>query len=132
METYLILLRGINVGGKNKIPMSDLKACLEDLGFSNVSTYIASGNAILRSDKRPKEIQAQIEEALPRCFKLDSDLVKVLALTRDQLRAVIDNKPDGFGERPEKFHSDVIFLMDIDSTQAMSVFDPRAGVDNVW
>ena len=65
MKTYVVLIRGINVGGKNKVPMAALKKCLEELGFSNVSTYIASGNVILESDKRADEIKAQIEAALP-------------------------------------------------------------------
>ena len=132
MNTYVILLRGINVGGKNKIPMSGLKKCLEGLGFSNVSTYIASGNVILKSDIRAKDVKAQIEEVLPESFKLDNELIKVLVLTRDQFQAIIDHKPKGFGEQPEKYHSDAIFLMEIDSAQAMPVFDPRKGVDKVW
>lgn len=132
MNTYVVLMRGINVGGKNKVPMASLKKCLEELGFSNVSTYIASGNVILESDKPTNEIQGQIEEALPVCFKLDDELIKVLVLTRNQLQAVIDNKPDGFGEQPETYHSDAIFLMGINATQAMPVFDPREGVDTVW
>src|SRR5690348_6377092 len=106
MNTYLILLRGINVGGKNKVAMADLKVCLTALGCSNVSTYIASGNVILKSDKAPHELKAQIETALPKSFNLDSELIKVLVLTRDQLQAIIDNKPQGFGEQPEKYHSD--------------------------
>src|SRR5262245_10401488 len=61
MDTYIILLRGINVGGKNNVSMADLRTCLEELGCSNVSTFIASGNVILQSDKRPDEIQGQIE-----------------------------------------------------------------------
>ena len=56
MNTYVILIRGINVGGKNKIPMAGLKKCLEELGFSDVSTYIASGNVILKSKKGAKAI----------------------------------------------------------------------------
>jgi uncharacterized protein (DUF1697 family) len=132
MKTYVILLRGINVGGKNKVPMADLRKRLEDLGFSNVSTYIASGNVILDSPKRPDEIQAQIEKALIESFRLDSELIKVLVLSRSQLQAVIDNKPEGFGEQPQKYHSDAIFLMGIDADQAMAVFDPREGVDMVW
>ena len=132
MNTYLILLRGINVGGKNKLPMADLKKCLEELGFSQVITYIASGNVILKSDRRPDEIKALIEEALPKRFKLDNELIKVLVLTHSQLKAIIDNKPEGFGEQPEKYHSDAIFLMGIDSVQTMPVFDPREGVDQVW
>ncbi len=112
--------------------MASLKKCLEELGFANVSTYIASGNVILDSDKPTAEIKAQIETALPASFKLDSELIKVLVLTRDQLQAVVDNKPPGFGEQPQTYHSDAIFLMGIDSAEAIAAFDPRAGVDNVW
>jgi uncharacterized protein (DUF1697 family) len=132
MNTYLILLRGINVGGKNKVSMTGLKKCLEELGFSNVSTYIASGNVILESDRCPDKIKAQIEQALPKIFKLDSELIKVLVLSDDQLQAVINKKPKGFGEQPDKYHSDAIFLMGILSTQAMPVFSPREGVDKIW
>ena len=132
INTHVVLIRGINVGGKNKVPMADLKECLEQLGFSNVSTYIASGNVILESDKGADEIRTQIEEALPESFKLDDELVRVLVLTRDRLQAVIDNKPEGFGEQAEKYHSDAIFLMGIDSAQVMPLFKPREGVDKVW
>jgi uncharacterized protein (DUF1697 family) len=132
MNTYVILLRGVNVGGKNKVPMASLKKCLEELGFSNVSTYIASGNVILESDKPADEIKAQLEEALPKNFKLNDELIKVLVLTRKQLQAVIDHKPEGFGEQPEKYYSDAIFLIGIDAAQVMPLFNPREGVDKVW
>jgi uncharacterized protein (DUF1697 family) len=132
MNTYITLMRGINVGGKNKVPMAGLKKCLEELGFSNVSTYIASGNVILESDQHPDKIKAQIEKALPESFKLDDDLIKVLVLSRKQFQAVIDKKPAGFGEQPEKYHSDAIFLMEISADEAIKVFDPREGVDKVW
>ncbi|HSE61951.1 MAG TPA: DUF1697 domain-containing protein [Candidatus Saccharimonadales bacterium] len=132
MNTYLLLLRGINVGGKNKVAMAVLKKCLEDLGFTNVLTYIASGNVIVASKHSAKEVQALAEEALIKNFKLDSELIKVLVLSPAQLRAIIRNKPKGFGEQPDKYHSDVIFLMDIDAAQAMPVFKPREGVDAVW
>ncbi|MDB5165854.1 MAG: hypothetical protein JWM00_744 [Candidatus Saccharibacteria bacterium] len=125
-------MRGINVGGKNKVPMADLRKCLEGLGFSNVLTYIASGNVILESDTPADEIKAQIEQALPMSFELDSELIKVLVLSRNQIQAVIDNKPEGFGEQSEKYHSDAIFLMGIDAAHAMPVFNPREGVDKVW
>ncbi len=129
---YVALLRGINVGGKNVLPMASLKKCLQELGFSDVSTYIASGNVIFESDKTPSEIKAQLEKALPESFRLDDELVKVLVLTRRQLQTVIDNKPKGFGEQPEKYHSDALFLMDIDSAGVMPLFNPREGVDKVW
>lgn len=132
MNTYIILIRGINVGGKNKVPMADLKKCLEELGYADVSTYIASGNVILKSKKSAKTIKTEIEKALPENFKLHSELLKVLPLTRKQFEAVIDNKPKGFGDEPDKYYSDAIFLMDLDADEAMSVFDPREGVDKVW
>ncbi len=132
MNAYVILLRGINVGGKNIVPMAGLKSRLEGLGLANVSTYIASGNVILESDKPATKIKSQIEAALIESFKLDSELIKILVLSRQQLQAVIDNKPQGFGEQPEKYHSDAIFLMDIDAVQAMPVFNPREGVDKIW
>lgn len=132
MHTYVILIRGINVGGKNKVPMAGLKQCLEELGCSQVSTYIASGNVIAESSKRPEQLQTEIEAALPKTFKLDSAMVNVLVLTHKQLQAVIANKPKGFGEQQEKYHSDAIFLMGIDAAEAMPVFTPREGVDTVW
>lgn len=132
MTTYVVLLRGINVGGKNVVPMAGLRRCLEDLGFASVSTYIASGNALLASDEPADEIRTRIEAGLSRSFKLDSELIRVLVLSRPQLQAVIDNKPNGFGEQPENYHSDAIFLMDIDAAQVMPVFSPREGVDKVW
>ncbi len=132
MNTYVVLLRGINVGGKNLVSMAELKKCLDELGFSNVKTYIASGNVVLKSNRRADEIRDKIEQALPQSFKLDSQLIKALVLTRKQLQAVIDNKPRGFGEQPGRYHSDAIFLMGIDSRQAMTVFSPREGVDKVW
>jgi uncharacterized protein (DUF1697 family) len=119
-----VLLRGINVGGKNKVPMAALRKCLEELGYSNVATYIASGNVVLSSDRGAAEVKRQIEDALPKAFRLDSELIAALVLTGPQIRGVVDRRPSGFGEHPETFHSDAIFLMGIDAATAMKVFDP--------
>ncbi|HUX49370.1 MAG TPA: DUF1697 domain-containing protein [Spirochaetia bacterium] len=132
MSNYAVLLRGINVGGKNRVPMVALRESLESLGFANVSTYIASGNVILDSDMEAEEIRTRIEQTLPERFELDSELVRVLVLTRVRLQAVIDNRPEGFGEQSDRFHSDAIFLLDMDSSAAIRLFNPREGVDNLW
>jgi uncharacterized protein (DUF1697 family) len=132
VDRYLVLLRGINVGGKNKVPMAPLRALLEELGYKNVSTYIASGNVILTSDRPPAEIKRQIEEELPKAFRLHSELIAVQVLTHAQLRAIVDDRPKGFGDHPETYHSDAVFLMGIDAATAMEVFDPRPDVDRVW
>jgi len=131
MTTYLALLRGINVGGKNKVPMATLREELEELGFTDVRTYIASGNVILSSTDGAKAVRERIEAMLPKRFSLHSELVRVKVLTRTQLRKVVEERPTGFGDSPDTFHSDAIFLMDITAKQAMAVFDPREGVDEV-
>ena len=129
---YLVLLRGINVGGKNIVPMARLRELLEELGYSDVRTYIASGNVLLSSDRAPADLKREIEEALPKAFKLDSELIAVLVLTKAQLRAVVDKRPTGFGDHPDTYHSDAIFLIGIDAPTAFEVFDPHPEVDRVW
>ena len=131
-KSYLALLRGINVGGKNKVSMVELKACLEELGCTNVRTYIASGNVLFEADRSAAQMVGLIEDVLPRAFELDSELVKVLILTREQLQKVIDQAPPGFGTQPATYHSDAVFLMDLAPGEAFKVFKPRAGVDAVW
>jgi len=132
MNTYIILLRGINVGGKNKIPMLKLKEFLDAEGFANVLTYIQSGNVVLESKLSPKSVADKIEDGLPKKFKLDSSIIKVRVLTDKELEQVIDKKPKGFGDQPAKYYSDAIFLMGTTAAQAMPIFNPREGVDRVW
>jgi uncharacterized protein (DUF1697 family) len=129
---YLALLRGINVGGKNKVPMVELKACFEGLGYENVQTYIASGNVIFESSKSSAELTEEIQETLPKKFRLDSELIAVLVLSHDQLQQVITQAPKGFGAEPDTYYSDAIFLMGIPSEEAIKIFSPREGVDTVW
>lgn len=130
--TYVALLRGINVGGKNKVPMAGLKTMLEEIGLKDVRTYIQSGNAIFRSTLTAGSIAQRIEAGLSAAFRLDDELIKVLVLSHDELKAVVDSRPKGFGDEPGKYHSDAIFLMDIDRDEAFAVFAPREGVDKVW
>jgi uncharacterized protein (DUF1697 family) len=132
MTKYLVLLRGINVGGRNKVAMAALRTALERLGFENVSTYIASGNVFLDSDLTAPKVAAKIEAALPKAFKLDAELIRVAVLSAAELEAVVKRRPKGFGAEPTKYHSDAVFLMGIDAAKALTVFSPRDGVDTVW
>ena len=131
-SSYLALLRGINVGGRNKVPMKALKGHLEDLGYQQVSTYIASGNVFLTSADDAESVGRGIEAALTEHFDLDDELIKVLVLTRPQLQSVVEHRPGNFGERPDLYHSDAIFLMGIDADTALEAFRPREGVDRIW
>jgi len=64
MGTFVALLRAVNVGGTGKLPMSELKAMCEALGFTAVRTYIASGNVVCESRKSEGAIKAALEKAL--------------------------------------------------------------------
>ena len=132
MTRYLVLLRGINVGGRNKVPMAALRELLDSHGHTKVTTYIASGNVILSSDRSPAAIKRELEDALPAAFELDSERIAVVVLSRAQLRAVVRDRPKGFGDQPGTYTSDVVFLMGLDAPATLRVFDPRPGVDAVW
>lgn len=114
------------------MPMAALRTCLEECGFSAVTTFIASGNVILTSEHDAAATAARIEAALPAAFDLDSDLVRVLVLSGDQLRAVVRDRPAGFGDQPDVYHSDAIFLIGVGAAEVMPLFKPREGVDRVW
>lgn len=130
---YVALLRGVNVGGKNKIAMSDLKVCLEKLDFTEVSTLLNSGNAVFTSaEDDSKKLAAQIEKALIDNFHFDSELIRVLVLSQPQLRSVIESAPQGFGTKPELYHSDVAFLIEGDADEVAREFSCNPIVDTMW
>ncbi len=65
METIISILRGINVSGKNKIPMVELKALYEKVGFKNVTTYIQSGNVVFSAkENASKELEDKIKNLI--------------------------------------------------------------------
>jgi uncharacterized protein (DUF1697 family) len=128
----VVLIRGINIAGKNPVPMAGLRSLLEELGCTEVATLQASGNAVVTSALSSKELGARLEKALPSTFKLTADAVKVLALGATTFRAIIDARPKGFGDEPDKYYSDVIFLMGISVASVMKLAEPREGVDTAW
>jgi uncharacterized protein (DUF1697 family) len=132
VRSYLALLRGVNVGGKNKLAMSALSERLTDLGLQDVSTVLATGNVLLRSTKPARTLGQQIESVLVSDFGLHQDPVKVLVLTAAQVNAIVENKPDHFGEEPDTYHCDAIFLIGVSASSAMTAFNPREGVDRIW
>jgi len=89
-EAYIILLRGINVSGKNKIPMLDLRTLLNDLEFQNVQTYIQSGNIILESSFSKNETSLRINKGIKEKFGFD---IPVFIRTISELKKTIENYP---------------------------------------
>ena len=70
MKTYIALFRGINVGGRNILPMKDLVKILEDLGCSQVKTYIQSGNVVFNTEEKNRESLAEkISKGIEKSFQ---------------------------------------------------------------
>lgn len=128
---YLALLRGINVGGKNLVKMTDLKACFEKMNFSNVTTYIQSGNVIFSSTEKDKALlMVKIEKVLSETFSYKS---KIVLFTNQQVAAVMNESPPGFGALPNDYKYDVIFLKEpLTASEAIKSFRIREGVDSVY
>lgn len=129
---YVAFLRGINVGGKSKVPMSELKECFEELGFKNVLTYINSGNVIFEAKGAANVVSTKIKTALAKKFKLPIGPIKVVIVSYDQLKTIVRKAPKGFGQTPAKYYSDVVFLIDVASKDAFGTFELHPEVDAVW
>jgi len=106
---YVALLRGINVGGNNKVDMKLLKKTFESVGMTSVKTYINSGNVIFADSERSgAEISALLEEAILRDFKLK---IYVLVRSQKEFKKVITALPADW-ENNQEMKSDVLFLWD--------------------
>ncbi len=125
---YIALLRGINVGGKNVIPMKELKTLFEQCGFSDVETYIQSGNVLFSSGVADaSKIRKKIEINLKKISGAD---IPVVLLTAKQLSKVVINAPTWFGTEQEKYKYDVIFLdSEIEAETLLPKISLREGVD---
>lgn len=105
---YVALLRGINVGGNNKIEMKKLKVTFESLGFKNVVTYINSGNIVFETiaDEQDVVLENKIEKAIKKDFLLD---IKVLLRSFESIKAICKKLPDSW-VKSETMRTDVLFL----------------------
>lgn len=128
---YLALLRGINVGGNNIIKKTALKNCFELMGFSEVATYIQSGNIIFNSDEiEIKKIADNIEKGLSKTFRYDA---KAVVISYKELKNVVKNSPEDFGKDSSNYKYDVIFLKEpLTAKTAMKSVTIREGVDNAY
>ena len=105
MKRYIALLRGVNVGGKNKISMAALKQGFEALGFSEVRTHLNSGNVVFSGEEaEAARIQAMIRER----FDLD---VPVLVVARDWLEDVLRQAPDWWDSGDKAIYDNLILAL---------------------
>jgi uncharacterized protein (DUF1697 family) len=102
MATHVALLRGINVGGRNKVPMADLREVVAALGHTGVATYIQSGNVLFSTaDTDTAKLAAALESAIEDRFGLWSSVV---VLSRDELAGVLAANPYSDEPNPRLVH----------------------------
>jgi uncharacterized protein (DUF1697 family) len=106
MASHVALLRGINVGGRNKVPMADLREVVTSLGHTGVTTYIQSGNVLFSTaDTDTAKLAAALESAIGERFGI---WASVVVLSRDQLAEVLAGNPYPDEPNPKLVH--VVFL----------------------
>lgn len=108
MENYVALLRGINVGGKNKVSMPALKESFEQNGFQNVITYINSGNILLSSEQNDvTALKEKCEALIAHRFQLE---VPVFVISVEDLLKACDHAPPWWGEDEHSTHNAIFIL----------------------
>ncbi len=109
MPTHAALLRGINVGGRTKVAMADLREVVASLGHTDVATYIASGNVVFtaRSDDRPTVVAAELERAVDDALGVAP---AVIVVPRDAFARIVADNP--YPEPDDLRHVHVAFRAD--------------------
>ena len=107
MASHVALLRGINVGGRNKVPMAELREVVTSLGHTGVTTYIQSGNVLFTTDHdvNTAKLASDLEAAITGAFGIESSVV---VLSRDDLAGILDSNPYPDEPNPKLVH--VVFL----------------------
>lgn len=109
MNRYIAFLRGVNVSGKNKVSMAELKSSFEKLGFEEIKTYLNSGNIAFSSDREDREsLTDQIEAMIQEQFGFN---VPVFVIPKDELADILCNAPDWWGGENKEIYDNLIFIM---------------------
>jgi len=119
---YVAFIRGINVGGNKKLSMADLRDLMTGLGYTDVATYIQSGNVVFSSDHdNPEVLEGEIEQEIAQEIGLD---VSILVRSQAELAAVIEGNPfQEAAARPTTLH--VFFLSASPDRERLEKVDPR-------
>lgn len=129
-DVFVALLRGVNVGGNNMIKMSVLKVSFEKLGFTEVSTYINSGNIIFKSKETDaRKLERKIEQMLAKDYDLDS---KVVIRSVDEMEKLLQNLPPHWDGSDSSWRYNVMFLRHtIDSEETLAELEFKTDVEHV-
>lgn len=127
---YVALLRGINVGGNNKVEMPRLKKIFESLGYSEVKTYINSGNVVFASSESDKnKLSTTIEQEIETEFGFT---VKVVVVKREIIEHIVNQVPADWVTDSTNMRCDVLFLWpDIDGPEVVKLIKQTPEIDEL-
>jgi uncharacterized protein (DUF1697 family) len=123
VATHVVLVRGVNVGGHNRLPMADLRSLLGTLGYTDVVTYLQSGNAVCTAAGTPGEVAAAVATGLDRVLGLS---VPIVARSAEQWGTLVAANPLVHLERdPKRLH--VTFLDGLPDADHLAALAAEAG-----
>lgn len=109
MKRYIAFLRGVNISGKNIVPMAELKKGFEELDFSEVKTYLNSGNVVFSSaEDNIGVLTSQTETMINRQFGLN---IPVFVISKEKLEDILLNAPEWWGDEKKEVYDNLIFIM---------------------
>ena len=109
MKRYIALLRGVNISGKNKVPMANLKKCFEALDYIEVKTCLNSGNVIFSCDEADVAVlTGRIESKIRHQFGL---AISVFVISQEDLADILRHAPDWWGTEKKEIYDNLIFIL---------------------
>ena len=124
-------MRGINISGKNKVPMAELRQGFETLDCAEVKTYLNSGNVIFSSDEADTiMLTNRIEEMIKNQFSLD---IPVFVISKEDLENVLRHAPDWWGDESEEIYDNLIFIMPPATFKDVynEIGEPKEGLEKI-
>lgn len=131
MTRYIALLRGINISGKNKISMPELKTAFIEAGYADVCTHLNSGNVIFSSDESDTVALAeQIKELIAQNFSLE---IPVFVISQVELKALLEKAPAWWGSDDKAVYDNLIFAIPPNRIESVAekIGEPSAELEKV-
>lgn len=128
MAHYLALLRGVNVGGNNKVTMRDLVAAMTEDGFVDVASYINSGNVLFSSESN-NDLEERVAASIKRHSGLD---IEVVVFTAEQWLQIVKEAPDSWGKNLEWKHNIFVMIPPYSMNQVIRAIGPlKPGIESL-
>lgn len=131
MKRYIAFLRGINISGKNKVSMAELKQGFERLDYTEVKTYLNSGNVIFSSGETDIiKTTSRIEEMIKNQFSID---IPVFVISKEELEDILYHAPEWWGDESKKIYDNLIFIMPPATFKDVynEIGEPKEGLERI-